>query len=673
MKKSILLTLICLSAVWVLKGQPAYPGHLIGTAKVFIERGKIVVENNSLVAQWSIKNNVLCAVRFFNNETKQSLSWNDNSWFSILLKNGERLTSKEFAIATPPKIKPVLANQKSIKRSCKDNGKQIVADFYCKKAKLKLHWKAVLRDNSNYIRQEFTVEPEDSLNIDEISLIEIPQESGVKSYGQVAGSPLVAEDMFFAFEHPMSHVASVDNNSSLYVKRYSVISPSTTLSFSTVWGVAPSQQLRRAFLYYVERERAVPYHQLLHYNSWFDISFGDRKLNEASCMDRMKVFTDSLIEKRHVQMQAFLFDDGWDNNKTLWQFNDGFPNGFSRMEKFAQKNHANLGVWVSPFGGYGEAKEQRLEYGKSQNPPYETNENGFSLSGPVYFKCLRDALVKFVKNYGVTIFKVDGVGEGNGTEGSNLRYEKDIDALLRLVEEVRSVKPDVYFSLTTGTWASPYWLFYGDAIWRNGGDTELTGSGSNRQQWLTYRDAETYRNIVQKGVLYPLNSLMYHGICIADNGIPSKMELNDKDIADEIWSFFSSGTSLQELYINPHKLSSKNWDCLAHAIQWAKKNEKTLVDVHWVGGDPYKGDVYGRASWSSQKAIISLRNPSAEIKQFHVNVAQLMELPMGASRVYSFHYPEFFNNGNVEYLKVKEFDLTLQPYEVVILEGVPVK
>ncbi|MDP4207117.1 MAG: enterotoxin, partial [Bacteroidota bacterium] len=190
----------------------------------------------------------------------------------------------------------------------------------------------------------------------------------------------------------------------------------------------------------------------------------------------------------------------------------------------------------------------------------------------------------------------------------------------------------------------------------------------------TYRDDEAYKNIVQRGPLFPLNSLMYHGICIADNGIPGKLEMNDKDISDEIWSFFASGTAIQELYINPHKLSSKNWNCLAHAIQWAQKNESTFADVHWIGGNPVKGEIYGRAAWSSQKALISLRNPSAETKSFHINVTQLMELPDGAPKLYNFHCPEFFHKDmGINTKKVQEFDVTLQPYEVLILEGEPVK
>ena len=83
------------------------------------------------------------------------------------------------------------------------------------------------------------------------------------------------------------------------------------------------------------------------------------------------MFRDSLIIKRHVPLEAFLFDDGWDDNKTLWGFNaTAFPNGFTKMREVAEACGSSIGVWLGPFGGYADAKKERLEYGKNQNPPH---------------------------------------------------------------------------------------------------------------------------------------------------------------------------------------------------------------------------------------------------------------------------------------------------------------
>jgi hypothetical protein len=640
----------------------------IGVANISASETLWKLENKSLIAEWSVNNHVVKAQSIRNKETNQIIRWNNNPWFAVMLKDGERLTSNDFKLTTVPIVQKIEGQSKAIKLSDRYNGRKLIADFYCNKIGLKLHWEAILKDESNYIRQQFTLSSKDSLNIDRINLVEVPKENGIKACGVVAGSPLVAGDIFLAVEHPMSQTDTANYVVSSYIKRYKPITSSGLLTYTAVWGVTPSHQIRRGYLYYLERERAVPYHQQLHYNSWYDLSWTDNKLNEVSCLDRIQTFADSLIIKRKTPMNAFLFDDGWDDNKSLWQFNKNFPNGFTNISKLAKKYNAELGVWISPWGGYDEAKRQRLEYGKKQIPPFETNNNGFSLSGPVYYKLFFDVATNFIKSYGVGMFKFDGVGAGDGKEGASASYEKDIDALLKLVIELRTIKPDLYFSLTIGTWPSPYWLFYGDAIWRNGYDTGLAGVGSNRQQWITYHDAAAYKNIVKRGPLYPLNALMYHGICIADNGLPGKLDMSDKDIADEIWSFFATGTSLQELYVNPHKLSSKNWDCLADAINWSKKNEKILADVHWIGGDPGKGEIYGKAAWSPEKSIITLRNPSLKIKKIHIDVSHFLELPVNATKDYIFKVvgkdKEIVATG-------KSFDLVLQPFEVKILEGYP--
>ena len=58
----------------------------------------------------------------------------------------------------------------------------------------------------------------------------------------------------------------------------------------------------------------------------------------------------------------------------------------------------------------------------------------------------------------------------------------------------------------------------------------------------------------QGGPLYPLNSLMLHGIIYAQRA----KNLNtdpDGDFTDEVHDYFGTGTQLQEMYITPSLLS----------------------------------------------------------------------------------------------------------------------
>ena len=145
---------------------------------------------------------------------------------------------------------------------------------------------------------------------------------------------------------------------------------------------------------------------------------------------------------------------------------------------------------MSPWGGYGKPKQQRIAAGRAAG--YEIVDNGFALSGPKYYAAFRDTCVKFVRDYGVNQFKFDGTGNADRVVPGS-EFDSDFAAAIHLIGELRALKPDLYINLTTGTYPSPFWLRYADSIWRGGEDHEFLGVGPKREQWITYRDADTYR------------------------------------------------------------------------------------------------------------------------------------------------------------------------------------
>lgn len=654
LKKYILVTICCLIlSVEVSTAQVTYPGIAPGIASIKAQYNAITLQNQVLGISFKNSNGKLVLTAFQDRQNHREISLNQPI-FELSLADGKVLSSDDFKLDK----QPVLNSKTSIKT--------YAAQLENTKLGLKVSWKASLTDNDNFVRQTFVFDASDSVKISKIILVKLPSVLNTRKTGTVDGSPLVLDNFFFSVEHPMSQILVDKVFTTAYLPRLEALTSGSPVAVSSVFGVVPAGQLRRGFLYYVERQRAHAFRQILHYNSWFDLSWVDRKLNDSVCLDRIKAFTDSLISKRAVKLDAFLFDDGWDNNKTLWQFNAGFPNGFANLSKAARAVNTRLGVWISPWGGYDEPKAQRLAFGKKQSPPFETNDNGFSLTGPVYYNRFRDVTMSFIKNYNVSMFKFDGVGAGNGASGASITYQKDIEAFLKLITELRSNEPNLYLSLTVGTWPSVYWLKYGDAIWRAGDDTGQAGDGSKRQKWITYKDAQTYKNIVKRAPLFPLNSVMYHGICIADNGLPGKLEMDDKDIADEVWAFFGTGTGLQELYINPHKLNSKAWDCIRDAANWSRANKKQLEDIHWVGGDPEKGELYGYAGWAGKKGVLTLRNPAGHPQAIVINAGEVFEIPGGhLSSGYVFY--DARKKGNPKQYSGGTVTIRLAPYEVKVM------
>ena len=649
--------------------QVDYPGVQPRKARLSQLSNHIVLQNEAISLNFQMNEGTLSIAQLKDVQANEQLTLNAVPLFKLRLHNGEEITSESFVLEGTPQSGSLNAEDAiGIPLARKSAGKKYSAVLSNSKLGLKVYWNASLRDGGNYIKQEFKFEAKDSVMVNSIALINLPQSLNLTKDGSVDGSPLIHNQLFFGVEHPMSQTANENGFSTIYLPRLKPLGKEHPLTISSVFGVTPKAQLRRGFLYYVEKERANPFRQMLHYNSWFDLSWDTKKMSEDLCLDRIKVYRDSLVLKRHVKLGAYLFDDGWDDNKSLWQFNNGFPNGFSKLSAAANASNAVLGVWVSPWGGYHQAKAQRLAYGKQQNPPFETNKNGFSLNGPVYYNRFRAVTTRFIKDYHVSMFKFDGVGAGNGANGASIDYQQDIEAYLKLLTNLREEKSDIYLSLTVGTWPSVYWLQYGDAIWRAGADTHLSGGdGSKRQQWITYRDGQVYKNVVTRAPLYPLNALMLHGICIAENGLPGQLEMDEKEISDEIWSFFGTGTGLQELYINPHDLNSNEWDILSEAANWSAAHKKEFTDTHWVGGDPLKGEVYGYAGWTDQKGVLTLRNPSAKEQTFNVEVSQVFELPIGEADNYQFY--DAMNKTNQLLYDGKSFTVKLAPYQVQVMSA----
>ncbi|OHB73036.1 MAG: hypothetical protein A2Z25_06600 [Planctomycetes bacterium RBG_16_55_9] len=244
-----------------------------------------------------------------------------------------------------------------------------------------------------------------------------------------------------------------------------------------------------------------------------------------------------------------------------------------------------------------------------------------------------------------------------------------MQALLRLMNELRRVKPDVFINTTTGTWSSPYWLWYCDSTWRSGRDWGKHGAGTERQQQVTYRDNETYQNVVKRAPLYPLNSLMTQGVMFANHGLP---EESDGLIAD-IHDFFASGTNCQELYITPSLMQTEHWDALAEAVKWSGANADVLVDTHWIGGAPAEGEIYGWASWTPRKGILSLRNPSGKPGRIAIDIGKAFELPEGAAQRYSLKSPWKVDADKASLVLSAGDNHTfdLEPFEVLVFNATP--
>jgi hypothetical protein len=629
------------------------------------------MENRLIKTEWQIREGHLTGLTFTRRSTeatRKSASLRLKGPFTIEIEGMGVLPASGLTIKGAARIEQLQANPTASRYSDHLPGIAVHLPLEDSAGRFQADWALVLREDSQYIRQVLTITASDHpLPLSGILMIDV-HSAGIAIAGIVKGSPLVAGDFFLGFESPLAESSVVGERGVSELHQSVPIAAGHSAQYSAVIGVAPAGQMRRSFRSYLEHERAHPYRTFLHYNSWFDIGYFT-PYSQQDALNRIEAIGTELNKKRGVTLDSFLFDDGWDDRNDLWKIRSDFKDGFEPLKQAAANFGTAPGVWLSPWGGYGQPKQERLATARRDG--YEIVDGGLALSGPKYYARFHDAVSTMVTEYGVNQFKLDGTGNADQVvKGS--AFSSDFDAAIHLIGNLRQIKPDLFINLTTGTWPSPFWLFYADSIWRGGDDTDFAGVGSDRERWITYRDADTYDRVVKAGRLFPLNSLMLHGIVFAQKA-PHLSSDPGGDFRNEVRSYFGSGTQLQELYITPSLLTEADWDALAEAAKWSRNNQSTLVDTHWVGGDPRWLEVYGWAAWSPQKAILTLRNPNSAAQEYTVDIGSAFELPADAVQQYSAHSPwqEDASQLAIELEAGHPHTFHLAPFQVLTLEVIP--
>lgn len=625
------------------------------------------LHNDVIAAKWLVNDNGLQVASIEDRIAHRPIAV-DADVFVLNLSDGATIRSSQMKVVTAPQLRLLSPNPKSSSLAQRMAGREIASELEDSAAHLHIRWRAILRDGSNYLRSEVTISAnEEDAPVTEIRMVR-SRAADAHVVGTVKGSLAVEGNDFLAFEHPLSTCVVDQDALTCSLKRELPIRARQSATYSGVIGVTRPGQLRRDFLNYVERERAHPYRTFLHYNTWYDLGYFGR-YDEAGVLDRINAFGQELTKKRGVTLDSFLLDDGWDDATSLWRFNPGFPDALQRVSKAAAEYGAAPGMWLSPWGGYGQPKQQRLL--SAQNSGYETYQGGLALSGPHYFDYFRTVCFDLIDHFGVNQFKFDGTGNANRViPGSS--FDSDFDAAISLISELRLHNPDLYVNLTTGTYPSPFWLRYADSIWRGGEDHDFAGVGTARQRWITYRDSATYEHVVQAGPLFPLSSLMLHGLIYAQHAKDLSSDPGN-DFADEVHSYFGTGTQLQEMYVTPSLLSSENWSVLATAAKWSRDNAAILRDTHWIGGDPRKLEVYGWAAWSPEKGIVILRNPSDQAQEFLLEVTRVFELPSRAPHRYRVTNVWASGDAPKQLVAGRKQKIQLKPFEVLTLEAKPMQ
>lgn len=567
--------------------------------------------------------------------------------FKVLLGDGKTITASEMKLEDV-KMVTLAENPSAATASLRYAGKALEARFTYEE--LSIVWRAVLRNGSHYLRTEMDIQAAKDLPMKGIVAMNylVAKNSAYTApevVGNTRGAILASNHIFAGLETPMGLNSCKDEGNATHIeglwRRNTTLKAGKTWNISSVVGLVAPKQLRRSFLAYSERERAVAWRPYPVYISWYELNI-DRNNAQApsykgnmtveQCADVVSHWKTHFYDKYQMAPKAFVWDDGWDQYGT-WTFNPNFPNGFDEPANEAKKMGTGIGAWLGPVGGYGQSGEYRRAYWRSKG--------GMQLSNEDYYNFFIRCCTNMIDRYDFRFFKFDGIsaqasaiGPDEGTRG-----EENAEAIISIERAVHQKRPDIFLNTTVGTWASPFWFHFTDAVWRQEGDYGEAGDqGTDRERWITYRDRLVYQNFIQRSPVCPINTLMTHGFILSRWGAVSK-NMDYDGIVREMRCAFACGSGMVELY-NDYKLMDEIkdnqgnagalWKDLAECIKWQQEQADVLPDAHWVGGNPWDGkkaNVYGWAAWNGKKSVLTLRNPSTSAQTFTTTLREALDIP----------------------------------------------
>ena len=571
----------------------------------------------------------------------------DTELFKVLLGDGSTVAASKMKLEDV-KIVTLGKDPSAATASLRYAGKALEARFTY--GDLSITWRAVLRDGSHYLRTEMDIKAARDLSMKGIVAMNylVAKNSAYTApevVGNTRGAILASNHIFAGLETPMGLNSCKDEGNATHIeglwRRNTTLKAGKTWNISSVVGLVAPNQLRRSFLAYSERERAVAWRPYPVYISWYELNI-DRNnapapsykgnMTVEQCADVVSHWKTHFYDKYQMAPKAFVWDDGWDQYGT-WTFNPNFPNGFDEPANEAKQMGTGIGAWLDPVGGYGQSGEYRRAYWRSKG--------GMQLSNEDYYNFFIRCCTNMIDRYDFRFFKFDGIsaqasaiGPDEGTRG-----EENAEAIISIERAVRQKRPDIFLNTTVGTWASPFWFHFTDAVWRQEGDYGEAGDqGTDRERWITYRDRLVYQNFIQRSPVCPINTLMTHGFILSRWGAVSK-NMDYDGIVREMRCAFACGSGMVELY-NDYKLMDEIkdnqgnagalWKDLAECIKWQQEQADVLPDAHWVGGNPWDGkkaNVYGWAAWNGKKSVLTLRNPSASAQSFTTTLREALEIP----------------------------------------------
>lgn len=679
------------------------------SAYAYIEEDRVIIGNDCIERQFSIKDNKLVTTKIINKriDGEKVLNFkNYSAEFVVAFKVKKTIGyATEFLSSNNLKLDNVNVLNHRVEfvfKRCSYNG-----------ARITFVESIEIGDEDHFMRKhiEMVVAPEEQhlITIDYIDcehiLIDTPEQQWtigdiepayLTAYHSALGQPVYVNGLFLGCEFPLAE-NNIENNTIFMRyfsgKRFDMLNLNcghTFKTWNTVVGAARGLEhpvIREDFLTYIRAisRKIKPRFQ---YNSWYDHM---HDITNENIMSSFKEIEDNLSKTMVPPLDSYVVDDGFvDWDADFWTFNSKFPDELYPAASIAKKFSSEFGLWNGPRGGY---NNKTPIFGKHMERAgkggYNRAAKDVCVSSTEYIKNITEYYLDYSKKFDINYWKLDGFllracpskKHGHMTGGYKEMYQYtemwenwiDIFRKLRITRE--SMGKDLWINQTSYCNASPWFLQWSDSLWiQNSGDigfTDETDSGEELSKRdvdrvLTYRDGCYYDFSVTRDYQFPHEFIYNHDPIY---GNTAKISMTDEEFRKYMLMMTTRGTAFWELYYSYNMFNEAKWRINADALRFVRNNYDVLKTSQFIGGSPTAGEIYGYSAWTKASGIVSLRNPSNEKKSFTLTLDKTIgvyELTENLNRVLIYPYTDEVDSKTYKY--GDEITFELEPCEAVIMK-----
>ena len=474
----------------------------------------------------------------------------------------------------------------------------------------------------------------------------------------------IGSELFCGIQHPASLAQGEGHSLSLRLFPGRELAPGEAYqSKVAIFGAGPAGEASQSFQHYLASHspRALQPRWISLYDiyGWHDIAGIDNPTPVTEELVQRSLDALSALRERGITFDCYNIDTGWCNpSGDLCDFDAHlFPSGPDPIVQRVKGMGMKFGLWVSPASGpmafHPDASNPALApCGTLPGAPSGAPRGLLCMASEPWRSMFRAALRHHVQANDVRIFKLDGHAffctnlEHNHLPG---RYsiETLMDAMIDTLQAVRHECPDVMFMYYWGV-QSPWWLLYGDTLYERGvlmeGATPSDFPARLLRQSVTTSFDQAAHHAWNSVPLPSHDSL---GVWISDTRWGNWM---GREGWQDAWLMdIARGSGLTQLWGDLWRLDEQDIDFLARVSAWLHDHGSALDVPRRIGGDPWKGELYGYMYPSAsdpepRQAILFACNP-----QYRTATLTLRSADLGIA------------------LADQELEIPLQPFEVQVL------